>query len=297
MPEILFRHRLSACPDFKNKLILRSRLWHAFAVSALTESTVAWEPVTPRGVASFARASYERLLVAQSILALITALIVVWVLANKFFPTVDAAISQLPEAGQIIHGELDITNTAPQLLAEGPFLAFIIDGKHTGQIRSPAQFQFEFGSDSLLIFSLFGVAEIDYPVDQPFFFNRTDLQPKWGAWEPISLALSGIAVFLGLLASWLALATIYFLPVWLVAFFANRDLSIFQSWRLAGATLMPGAMLMSFAIWLYGMGVFDLVKLCFAFGMHFLIGWIYLLVSPLFLNRALPAAGKNPFSA
>ena len=264
-------------------------------VSALSESTFAWEPVTPRGVASFARASYERLLVVQSILALLTALIVVWMLANEFFPTVDAAISRLPDTGQIIHGELDIRDTSPQLLAEGPFLAFIIDGKHSGQIRSPAQFQFEFGSDSLLIISLFGEAELDYPTDQSFYFNHTDLQPKWGAWQPIILALAGIAVFLGLLGSWMALATVYFFPVWLVAFFANRDLGFLPSWRLAGAVLMPGAMLMSFSIWLYGIGIFDLVKLCFAFGMHFLIGWIYLFVSPLFLNRALPAPKKNPF--
>jgi len=45
----------------------------------------------------------------------------------------------------------------------------------------------------------------------------------------------------------------------------------------------------------YDLGGFDLVQLCFAFGMHLVIGWIYLFVSPLFLNRALPAAKKNPF--
>jgi hypothetical protein len=266
------------------------------AVSVLTESTFTWEPVTPRGVASFARVSYERLLVVQSILALVTALIVVWVLANGFFPTVDAAIRQLPDTGGIIHGELAVPDASPQLLAEGHFLAFIIDAKHTGRIRSPAQFQFEFGGDSLLIFSLFGEAEIDYPADQSFYFNHTDLQPKWGAWAPDILGLAGIAVFLGLLLSWALLATLYFLPVWLIAFFANRDLGLLASWRLAGAALMPGALLMSLSIWLYGVGVFDLVKLCFAFGMHFLIGWVYLFVSPLFLQRAAPASKINPFA-
>jgi hypothetical protein len=266
-------------------------------VSALTESTFAWEPITPRGVASFARASYERLLVVQSILAFITALIVVWVLANGFFPTVGTAVSQLPDTGRIIRGELAVPDASPQLLAEGHFLAFVVDGKHTGRIRSPAQFQFEFGGDSLLIFSLFGVAEIDYPTEPTFSFNRTDLQPMWGAWQPIILGLSGVAVFLGLLLSWVLLATVYFLPVWLIAFFANRDLNVSQSWRLAGTALMPGAFLMSFSLWLYGTGVFDLVRLLFACAMHFLIGWIYLFVSPLFLRRALPAEKKNPFAS
>jgi hypothetical protein len=266
------------------------------AVSALTESSIAWETFTPRGVASFARVSYERLLLVQSIFALVTALIVVWMLANDFFPTVDAAISRLPETGQIINGELEVPDASPQLLAEGHYLAFIIDAKHTGEVRSPAQFQFEFGGDSLLIFSLFGEAEIDYPSGQSFYFNRADLHPIWGSWEPVILGIAGVAVFLGLLLSWILLATLYFLPVWLIAFFANRDLPLFQSWRLAGAALMPGALLMSFSLWLYGVGVFDLVKLCFAFGMHFLIGWIYLFVSPLFLHRALPVSGENPFA-
>ncbi len=265
-------------------------------VSALTEAKFAWEPVTPRGVAAFARASYERLLVVQCLLALAVALIVVWVLASGFFPTVSEAIAQLPDTGQIVQGELAVPDASPQLLAEGPFLAFIIDPKHSGTIRSPAQFQFEFGGDSLLVFSLFGAVEIDYPSDQPFYFNRTDLEPKWGAWEPDLLGLAGVAVFFSLIVSWNLLATLYFLFAWLIAFFANRDLSLVQSWRLAGAALMPGGVLMALSLWLYGVGAFDLVKLCFAFGMHLIIGWIYLFVSPLFLHRAVPPSGENPFS-
>ncbi len=265
-------------------------------MSALTEAKFAWEPVTPRGVAAFARASYERLLVVQCLLALAVALIVVWVLASGFFPTVSEAIAQLPDTGQIVQGELAVPDASPQLLAEGPFLAFIIDPKHSGTIRSPAQFQFEFGGDSLLVFSLFGAVEIDYPSDQPFYFNRTDLEPKWGAWEPDLLGLAGVAVFFSLIVSWNLLATLYFLFAWLIAFFANRDLSLVQSWRLAGAALMPGGVLMALSLWLYGVGAFDLVKLCFAFGMHLIIGWIYLFVSPLFLHRAVPPSGENPFS-
>ena len=94
---------------------------------------------------------------------------------------------------------------------------------------------------------------------------------------------------------WAVLASICFLPVWLLCFFANRDLNFRASWKLAGAALMPGALLLSFALVLYELGVFDLVQLCFAFGMHLVIGWIYLFVSPLFLNRAFSAEKQNPF--
>jgi hypothetical protein len=94
---------------------------------------------------------------------------------------------------------------------------------------------------------------------------------------------------------WALLATIYSLPVWLVCLFSNRDLSFGASWKLAGAALMPGALLLSVALVLYDLGGFDIVQLCFAFGMHLVLGWIYLFVSPMFLNRALPAEKKNPF--
>ena len=86
-----------------------------------------------------------------------------------------------------------------------------------------------------------------------------------------------------------------FLPVWLISFFTNRDLGLAASWKLAGAALLPGALLLSLFIVAYDFGFCDLVQLCFAFGMHLMTGWIYLFVSPLFLNRALPADKKNPF--
>lgn len=268
-----------------------------FFVSAFAEPAFAWEPVTPRGVAAFARASLERLFVVQSIFALFASLAILWLLTTAFFPVVDEAILQLPAAGEIRHGELAWPKDAPpKILAEGRFLAFSVDLKHSGQLRSPAQFQFEFGENSLCLYSLFGEAELDYPPDETFYFNRTDLQPLWGAWSPDILALTAIGAFFGLLLTWVLLATVYFLPVWLVCFFANRDLNFRASWRLAGAALMPGALLLSLALVLYGTGGFDLVQLCFAFGMHLVIGWIYLFVSPLFLKRALPAEHRNPFS-
>ena len=62
----------------------------------------------------------------------------------------------------------------------------------------------------------------------------------------------------GLLVSWWILATIYFLPVWLLGFFANRDLNFRQSWRLAGAALLPGALLLAAGIVLYDFGAVDL---------------------------------------
>ena len=68
-------------------------------MNALREPAFAWEPLTPRGVAAFARASFERLFVVQAVFALIAAAAVVWVLSDGIFPVIDAAIDQLPDAG------------------------------------------------------------------------------------------------------------------------------------------------------------------------------------------------------
>jgi len=264
-------------------------------VNALREPSYAWEPLTPRGVAAFARASFERLFVVQAIFALIAAAAVVWCLSDGIFPVISDAIEQLPDSGSIHGGKLDWRDDSPMMLAEGKLIAIRVDLDHTGALRSPADFQFEFGRDELAVLSLFGEADLDYPTGYLIAANRSDARPAWGAWAPDLLGLAAIGTFLGLMLIWAGLATVYCLPVWLLCFFANRDLNLFASWRLAGAALLPGAGLMSLALVLYDLGGFDLVQLGFAFGMHLVIGWIYLFVSPLFLNRVLPAEKKNPF--
>jgi hypothetical protein len=179
-----------------------------------------------------------------------------------------------------------------------------VDLKHTRRITSTAHVQLEFGerdweASSLLgILDAPGLVDTTYPRGQTIAADRSTVGPWWGAREPflIALAMAGVVGFL--FVSWAALATVYFLPAWLVGFFANRTLSWAGSWRLAGAALMPGALLLSAAIVLYGLQAFDLVKLGLAFGMHLIVGWLYILASPLFLPRhpEVPPAGRNPFT-
>ena len=264
-------------------------------MNKLAEPTFAWEPVTPRGVAAFARSSLQRLLVVQALVAMLATASIVWLLVDGMFPTIEAAINQLPETGEVKAATLDWHGDDPALLAEGKILAFTVDLNHGGVLRSPADFQFEFGKTSLRIFSLFGETELPYSPDYILGFNRPDARPAWGAWSPEILAGLASGIFFGLLLIWSALATIYFFPVWLFCFFANRDLGFTAAWKLAGAALLPGALLMSFFLIAYNFGWCDLVQLCFAFAMHLITGWIYLFVGPLFLKRAVPADKKNPF--
>jgi hypothetical protein len=264
-------------------------------MTALEPSPAAWEPLTPRGVAAFAHARLGRLLLVQFIVAAVVAISANWFLSDDCFPTIRTAIEKLPDQGEIRNGQLDWHGDSPQLLAEGSFLALNVDLDHSGGMRSPAQVQVEFGKNTIRVFSLFGYVDFPYPPGQAYYFDRTDLEPIWGAWEPDLLALTIGFVIAGLMLAWAVLATLYFLPVWLMCFYADRAANFRQSWRLAGAALMPGALLFTAAIVFYALGALDLIQMAIAFVAHLLLGWVYLFVGPLFLPRVAQKEKQNPF--
>jgi hypothetical protein len=256
----------------------------------------AWEPFTPRGVAAFAHARLGRLLLVQIIVALIAAASVTWFLDDSVAPVIDTAIQNLPAKGEIRSGKLDWRGDSPKLLAEGRFLSFDVDLDHGGKINSTADVQIEFGQEEIWSFALLGYTEFPYPSGQIISFNRTELEPLWGAWRSTILFVSMIATAIGLLASWWLLATLYFLPVGLLGYFVNRDLNFRRSWKFSGAALLPGALLMAAGILLYDFGLVDLVQFGFICGAHFVLGWIYLFVSLLFVPGIPAVMPKgNPF--
>jgi len=257
----------------------------------------AWQPLTLRGVAAFAYARCGRLLVVQFLVALLAAATVVWFLLTAWFPIIGQAISQLPPAGEIRSGRLQWQGPSPATLAEGRFLAFTVDLNHVGTARSPAHIQVEFGQTGYDIFSLLGYVGHDYRPEWVVPFNREYLLPWWGAWKPALLGIATLLVVATLMLVWIALATLYALPVWLLGFFANRDLSFRGSWCLAGAALMPGALLMLAAIFLYGLDALGVIELAVAAALHLVIGWFYLVSATLRLPLLPAAKGakQNPF--
>jgi len=262
-------------------------------------SATAWQPFTPRGVAAFAQATLRRLLLVQLIVALLVALAVVWFLSDAYFPVLSKVIVQLPADSEVRGGALNWSGDTPTLLAENRFLAVSVDLKESAQIRSVAHVQLDLGRTHLFARSLFGYLPVDYPTGWRIAVNREELQPLWGAWRPAILAGAFIAVVAGLFVTWFGLATLFAGPVWLFSFYLNRELSLRGSWRLCGAALMPGALLLLLALSFYDLGAMDLVQLAFVFVAHLVLGWIYLGVSPLFLSRVSEAKplAKNPFAS
>ncbi|MGA9876102.1 MAG: hypothetical protein WBQ21_09860, partial [Solirubrobacteraceae bacterium] len=265
----------------------------AAAEPAARPDPFAWEPLTPYGVAAFARASVARLLLFQLLAALLAAGAITWFFYDSIFPVVQTAIQQLPDTSSIRAGRLDWPEAAPRLLAPGRILALDVDPGHSRQITTSADVQIEFGASTLRLYSLLGYLEFPYPPGDIISFNRPGLGPLWGAWRMEILFLLPLASVIGLLSSWWLLATVYFIPVWLLGVYTNRALNLRQAWRLCGAALLPGALLLTLGILLYDLGGLNLVQFSTVFIAHLVLTWIYLFVSLLFLPRVPVAPPKG----
>jgi hypothetical protein len=263
-----------------------------------TTAPAAWEPLTPRGVAAFARAPLWRLLLVQLALAALAAGVTGWFLAEEWFPVVRAAIRHLPDRGEIRDRRLNWYGSSPVKLAGNRFLGLGVDLDHTGQLTRDSQVQLEFGRQNLLVMVSPVRTSMDYPAGWQISFNQAELDPRWGAWEIPLLVGAAFIVVAALLISWALLATIYCLPVRLITLYENRDLNWRQSWRLAGAALMPGALFLTFALVLCSLSLMSPVELGLAWLLHLVIGWIYLFISPFFLPRHPSAETMrgNPFA-
>jgi len=258
----------------------------------------AWQPFTPGGVASFGGAPLLRLWFFQLLFALLAAAAVLWFIQTAWLPPIRQAIQQLPDQGVIKAGELLWRGDSPRVLAAGNFLALRVDPDHSGTLQSPSQIEVEFGRNTLRIFSLFGYVDIPYPKQWNLGFNQADLTPWWGAWEPPILWMVFGGVVAGLLITWWLLASLYCLPVWLAALFANHDLDLAGAWKLGGAALLPGALLLTVSIVCLAAGTLDLVKFLAVFSAHWFCGWIYLIAGVVASPKAAAAGAdsKNPFA-
>ena len=258
----------------------------------------AWQPLTPRGVAAFARATIGRLMLVQFIVALLVTASLLWFLSTTWFPTLLSAIRQLPDSGQIQDGELSSPRTSTAPLAETRLLAVLMDLESAGLPAVNADLRVELHRSGYAFCSLLGCLTFKYPRDRVVPFSQLELESFWAAWRPTIYTVIGLGSMLWLFVTWFSLASIYAPVVRIYAFFKDRQLSVAGSWRLSAAALLPAALMMAGGIVLYGLGLIDLIGFLVLFVLHLVVGWAYLFVSPLRLPRASDALApprRNPF--
>ncbi|MEO6184411.1 MAG: hypothetical protein ABIP71_15190 [Verrucomicrobiota bacterium] len=255
----------------------------------------AWQPFTPKGVAAFAQSPPSRWITLQLIVAFIAASVVIWFLNANYSPAILEAAQHSPDRAAIEGGQL--TNLSSGILTQKKFLSVIVDLEATRQSGQTSDLQLELRQKYFQICSILGCVMFNYP-HETILLGRAVSEPWWGARQPVILTICGALTIAALLLTWTLLSLVYAPMAKLIAYFANRELSWRGSWRLASASQMMAALLMTFAILLYGLQAFDLIRFLFFFAAHFFVSWVYVFAAPHFLPRVSVggSTANNPFN-
>lgn len=259
----------------------------------------AWQPFTPQGVAAFAGAGWGRLLAMLMLMGLGAGLVMMWFVRGAWFPPADKAVAALPLSGEIAGGRLLMDLPGPLPLAGNRYLALAIDLEHRGTVTPPADLQIELGATNLHLRGMLGYIEVRYPRAWHLPLNQRQAVPWWGAWKQAVLAGVWVAGTVGLMFIWIVLGFLYIPLARVVAWLRGVELGVSAAWRLCAASLMPGAVIMTAALWAYGWGLIDLVRLGLVAIFHVMVAWVYVPLSVLCLPRS-KRPGKspgNPFEA
>jgi hypothetical protein len=248
----------------------------------------AWLPLTFAGSAAFARDTFTRLIVVALVFAASVAVVSVWLLHLGWWPVLQQAIARLPGSGEINDGQLRWPLATPLSLADNNFLAIQVNPTGQARFSQNADLQLEFGPRSVELGSLLGYVSAPYPRGWIIGLNRTELEPLWGAWQPYLLAAAGLTVALGLVTLWLLVGLLLALPTWAYVSFLGRMATFTGCWRLATAVFLPGALILTMIMFLYGHQRLTVPELLLAAAFYPVTTLVYWLAAP----RRLPASGR-----
>lgn len=271
-------------------------VWGHTGVVAGNAIKTARQPFTFPGVARYSLASLWKVLGGAGLFGLMAAAVFGWLGAHCWMPVVSEAIASLPPTGSIDGGTLRWSEKNDRLLAANQFVSIVVRTDTAAAESASSDFEIEFGLTGMGIRTLLGVAQLSYPADRTIPFNKGSLMPAWEAWKMPLVAGGAAAAGAGVILSWFVLAMLYGPAARVIGWVARRELSLGQAWKLAVAAQWPGAVLITFALFLYSIGEISLVFLGAMFVAHFIPSVLYILVSPFFLPRRPATTGANPFT-
>ena len=243
-------------------------------------------------MARYARASIGRLLLTGLIFGIVSGAVISWLATSCIAPVIDEAIEKLPVSGAIENGLLQWPDSSDRLLAANAFTSVEVRLEEGTLERAPVDFAFELHTNSVVLRSLLGIHNFEFPRGYTMQLNRPALRPQWGAWRaPILFGLIPGAA-LALLLSWAALAVLYAIPVLTLGKLASRDLNPWRAWKMCVAAQLPGSLIISFGLALYSTGQISVVFVFAMYIAHFAATFLYLLLSPFFV----PKAETNPLT-
>lgn len=256
----------------------------------------AWQPFTPRGIAAFAYASNNRLIIVQLLIAIAFAFVCLWFIRSQWMPVVEAGMAVVPEGTSITRGQLLTPHSNALVLGGNKRLELVFDPSGKGVVGGTADVIVTLSQRELRVCGILGCLTVPYDPRYTISLGRADLAAWWGAWRtPIHiLFVSGIT--LHLLVLWWAVAFCAAPVLKLITLYADRVISWAGSWRLANAALLPGTMIVMVGIALYDLDAIDLMRMALIYLVHLLCGIAFLGTSPFFLPKVRgTAARKDPF--
>jgi hypothetical protein len=235
----------------------------------------AWQPLTGRGIASFARSGFARVLGFQCVMALCVAAIVILALRITLFPAVDAALARLPTKAGIRNGRLDWPGTESVRLAENAWFDFVVTPAGTEPLGQTADLQFDLRPDRIRFDGALGHLDLPWPREVEFDLGRIPATASWGAWRGAGQALVAGGTFLWLMAVWWVLAALLAVPGALASLVLGRSISLGGLWRMAGAALVTGAAVAAVGIAGYATRRWQLSGLIAVQAIHFVVSPVW----------------------
>jgi|GEM_PF-1174575 len=232
-------------------------------------------PTSFGGVAAVSEGPGSWLLVWQFLFALATAIVADWAFDVAWGRGLDRAISALPDQGRIQDGILEWPDSKPQILHQGPFIAVVVDpvGLRENGLATDVTISLE--SDRLAIRSFLGWTALSYPTTFRLSLTRVDMTSMVAAWKTPFFLTLGLATIIALFVSWTLLSVVYGIVVWIGGSVLGRPVRFRTARRLAGASLLPGCLLMATAIALYATRQLGLEGLFIALPLQIVLGWVY----------------------
>jgi len=257
---------------------------------------VSFLPVTPRAIAASKNFKTINFLAYWIFYAVVCSLAITFVFERCVIASISRAINKLPQSGEIVSGKLNNWETnSNTALVEGKFISIYVNSSDEEDISDDADLQIVFARGELRLRSLLGWLTVKYSERLNFPLNYRQLWPVWGAYQTAVIAVVFLSSVVFLLLIWTFLAFSYSLLLIVFARILNRMTGGKSgAFKIAGSSLIPGALIMIFGLLTYSFGYIDLITLLIVFCSHIVMAWIYLLLS-LFSLPKIPEDKENPF--
>ena len=250
------------------------------------KSEIAFLPFTFGGIAHFGYARKAFLFTVELVIALLCSLSILWFVCDAYFPIVGQAIDSLPEEEVSITNNRLVWDERDGVLAQSSKLAISINAYGGPKKLTDSDLTLELAMRSFKLHCINGYyTELPYQIDR-FPLNRQRVTSWWKAWMgPLIFWIIFIS-FCSLVFVWQILSFLYMFGVKIIAWAARRQVEWTGAYMLSGASLMPGALLMTAGIFCYSIGCISLEGLGVIAAAHIGLAWIFLLISSLLLPKA-----------